>query len=156
MIVSFSIKIKPFSVNKAYYKNRQLTQEARTWREDFLLSMQRKEVLQQMRSLKQLWSPSKHCLSVSYDFFYPSNILYTKKGEVSKRSMDLTNIEKLVQDNLFEHRYNGREIDGVVIENFDIDDKFIVSLRSQKLAHSQPYHEILITVELLPLKPSPL
>ena len=66
--------------------------------------------------------------------------------------MDLTNIEKLVQDNLFEHRYNGREIEGVIIENFDIDDKFIVSLRSQKLAHSQPYHEILITVELLPLK----
>ena len=153
MIVSFSIKIKPFSVNKAYYKNRQLTQEARKWREDFLLSLQRKEVLQQMQQLKQLWSPSKHCLSVSYDFFYPSNILYTKKGEVSKRSMDLTNVEKLVQDNLFESRYNGREIDGVIIENFDIDDKFIVSLRSQKLAHSQQYHEILITVELLPLKP---
>ena len=88
-------------------------------------------------------------------FFYPSEILYTKKGEVSKRSMDLTNIEKLVQDNLFEHRYNGREIEGVIIENFDIDDKFIVSLRSQKLVHNQPYHEILITVELLTLKSLP-
>jgi len=67
--------------------------------------------------------------------------------------MDLTNIEKLVQDNLFEHRYNGREIQGVVIENFDIDDKFIVSLRSRKLAHVQPHHEIHITVELLSLEP---
>jgi hypothetical protein len=67
--------------------------------------------------------------------------------------MDLTNIEKLVQDNLFESRYNGREIDGVVIENFDIDDKFIVSLHSRKLAHNQEYHEVLITVELLPLEP---
>ena len=107
-----------------------------------------------MQSLKKAWQPSKHCLSVSYDFYYPSEILYTKKGEVSKRSMDLTNIEKLVQDNLFESRYNGREIEGVIIENFDIDDKFIVSLHSQKLAHNQPYHEILITVELLPLAPS--
>jgi hypothetical protein len=67
--------------------------------------------------------------------------------------MDLTNIEKLVQDNLFESRYNGREIDGVIIENFDIDDKFIVSLHSRKLAHNREYHEVLITVELLPLEP---
>ena len=66
--------------------------------------------------------------------------------------MDLTNIEKLVQDNLFEHRYNGREIDGVVIENFDIDDKFIVSLQSRKLGHNLPHHEILITVQLCSLE----
>ena len=148
MLVSFVIKSKPFSVNKAYYKNRQLTQEARTWREDFLLQLQKPEVLQQIQSLKQAWHSTKHALHVSYDFFYPYNLLLTKKGEVSKRSMDLTNIEKLVQDNLFEHRYNGREIDGVVIENFDIDDKFIVSLQSRKLGHNLPHHEILITVQL--------
>ena len=152
MLVSFSIKAKPFSVNKAYYKNRQLTQEARLWRENFLLQLQKPEVIQQIQSLKQQWCSTKHALSVSYDFFYPYTLLLTKKGEVSKRSMDLTNIEKLVQDNLFEHRYNGREIDGVIIENFDIDDKFIVSLRSRKLAHDQEYHEIRITVQLLSLE----
>tara|TARA_A100001037_G_scaffold275170_1_gene273483 strand:- start:1176 stop:1646 length:471 start_codon:yes stop_codon:yes gene_type:complete len=152
MLVSFVIKSKPFSVNKAYYKNRQLTQEARTWREDFLLQLQQPEVLQQIQLIKQAWNSKEHALSVSYDFFYPYNLLLTKKGEVSKRSMDLTNIEKLVQDNLFEHRYNGREIDGIVIENFDIDDKFIVSLQSRKLGHNLPHHEILITVQLLFLK----
>ena len=148
MIISFSIKAKPFSVNKAYYKNRQLTQEARKWREDFLLQLQQPEVLQQIQLLKQAWNSKEHALLVSYDFFYPYNLLLTKKGEVSKRSMDLTNIEKLVQDNLFESRYNGREIDGVIIENFDIDDKFIVSLQSRKLGHNLPHHEILITVQL--------
>ena len=66
--------------------------------------------------------------------------------------MDLTNIEKLVQDNLFESRYNGREIDGVIIENFDIDDKFIVSLQSRKLGHDLQHHEIHITVELVSLE----
>ena len=152
MIVSFAIKSKPFSVNKAYYKNRQLTKEARTWRSDFLLLLQKPEVLQQIQSLKQQWNSTKHVLSVSYDFFYPSKILLTKKGEISRRSMDLTNIEKLIQDNLFESRYNGREIDGVIIENFDIDDKFIVCLQSRKLAHNQEYHEVLITVELLSLE----
>ena len=152
MIVSFSIKAKPFSVNKAYYKNRQLTQEARQWREDFLLQLQTSEVLQKIQSLKKEFHSKKHALSVSYDFFYPYELLLTKKGEVSRRSMDLTNIEKLVQDNLFESRYNGREIDGVIIENFDIDDKFIVCLHSRKLGHAQPHHEILITVQLVSLK----
>lgn len=152
MVVSFVIKSKPFSVNKAYYKNRQLTQEARMWRSDFLLQLQQPEVLQQIQLLKKAWRSTEHALHVSYDFFYPYNLLLTKKGEVSKRSMDLTNIEKLVQDNLFESRYNGREIDGVIIENFDIDDKFIVCLRSRKLGHAQPHHEILITVQLVSLK----
>jgi hypothetical protein len=64
--------------------------------------------------------------------------------------MDLTNIEKLVQDNLFESRYNGREIDGVVIQNFDIDDKFIVDLRSRKLPHDKDHHLLHVSVELLP------
>ena len=84
-------------------------------------------------------------------FYFPQHLLFTKKGEISKRSFDLTNIEKLLQDNLFESRYNGREIDGVVIENFDIDDKFIVDLHSRKLPHEKDYHEIRITVALIPL-----
>ena len=153
MKVHFTIKSKPFSVNKAYYKNRQLTAEARTWRQDFLLQLQQTSVLQQIRELKQQFLPERNVLAVSYDYYYPREILYTKSGAISKRSMDLTNIEKLVQDNLFESRYNGREIDGIIIENFDIDDKFIVSLHSRKLAHDLQYHEIRITVELLPLKP---
>ena len=153
MKVSFTIKSKPFSVNKAYYKNRQLTQEARAWRQDFLLQLQQTSVLQQIRELKQQFLPERNAIAVSYDYYYPRELLYTKSGCISKRSMDLTNVEKLVQDNLFESRYNGREIDGVIIENFDIDDKFIVSLHSRKLAHDQQYHEIQIAVELLPLKP---
>jgi len=152
MKVSFTIKAKPFSINKAYYKNRQLTQEAREWREDFLLQLQQTTVRQQLRDLRNLFHEEKHVLSVQYVFYYPHDVLYTKKGAISKRSMDLTNIEKLVQDNLFESRYNGREINGITIENFDIDDKFIVSLLSRKVAHAREYHAIHITVELLPLK----
>ena len=153
MKASFSLKIKPFSVNKAYYKNRQLTQEARAWRQDCLLQLQQTSVLQQIQELKQQFHPKRNALAVSYDFYYPREFLYTKEGCISKRSMDLTNVEKLIQDNLFESRYNGREIDGIIIENFDIDDKFIVSLHSRKLAHDQQYHEIQIAVELLLLKP---
>lgn len=65
--------------------------------------------------------------------------------------MDLTNIEKLIQDNLFESRYNGREIDGHIIQNFDIDDKFIVDLRSRKIPHELDHHLLHVSVEVLEL-----
>jgi hypothetical protein len=149
--VSFTIKAPPFSINKAYYRNRQLTQEARKWREQMLVQLQTPLLLTLMQALKTEFLPSKHALSVTYDFYFPKRLLFTKKGEISKRSFDLTNIEKLLQDNLFESRYNGREIDGVVIENFDIDDKFIVDLHSRKLPHEKDHHEIRVTVALLPL-----
>ena len=103
-----------------------------------------------IQAIKTEFQPTKHALKVSYDFFYPYKLLYTKKGEISKRSFDLTNIEKLLQDNLFEHRYNGREIDGLIIENFDIDDKFIIDLHSSKNVHDKDYHETKITVAIIP------
>ena len=46
--------------------------------------------------------------------------------------MDLTNIEKLVQDNIFEERYNGRIIHDTTITNLNIDDKYVTDLRSRK------------------------
>ena len=149
--VSFTIKAPPFSINKAYYRNRQLTQEARKWRERILVQLQEPLLLTLMQALKTEFQPSKHALSVTYDFYFPRHLLFTKKGEISKRSFDLTNIEKLLQDNLFEHRYNDRVIDGIEIENFDIDDKFIIDLHSRKLPHEKDHHEIRVTVSLLPL-----
>ena len=149
--VSFTIKAPPFSINKAYYRNRQLTQEARTWREQILVQLQQPLLLELIRALKKEFQPSKHALSVTYDFYFPRHLLFTKKGEISKRSFDLTNIEKLLQDNLFESRYNGREIDDLIIENFDIDDKFIIDLHSRKIPHEKDHHEIRIVVALVPL-----
>jgi len=149
--VSFTVKAPPFSINKAYYRNRQLTKECREWRSSMLVQLQQPLVLSLIQALKTEFQAQQHALSVSYDFYFPQKLLYTKKGEISKRSFDLTNIEKLLQDNLFEHRYNGREIDGIIIENFDIDDKFIVDLHSRKLSHQEDYHEIRVTVTLISL-----
>ena len=116
-----------------------------------LVQLQQPLILTLIQALKIEFQPSKHALAVSYDFYFPQKLLYTKKGEISKRSFDLTNIEKLLQDNLFEHRYNDRVIDGIEIENFDIDDKFIVDMHSRKLPHQKDHHEIRITVVIVSL-----
>ena len=146
MIIHFTIHQKPFSVNRAYYRNRQLTKEARQWRADFLVQLQDPHIQKDLAKLRKLFDPSKHAFAVSYRFCYPSKILLTKKGHISARSCDLTNIEKLVQDNIFDHRFNGREIGDLIIQNLDIDDKFIVQCHSYKLL--SPTNTFLIQVEI--------
>lgn len=63
--------------------------------------------------------------------------------------MDLTNIEKLVQDNIFEERYNGRIIHDTTIANLNIDDKYITSLHSSKNLGDS--YLIQIEIEILPI-----
>ena len=133
MLIQFTIKSQPFSINKAYYRNRQLTKEARLWRKDFLLQLQDYHIQKDFAKVHKHFDPNLHSVHVSYRFCYPSNKLLTKKGTISARSSDLTNIEKLVQDNIFDHRFNGREIGDQIIQNLDIDDKFITQLQSYKV-----------------------
>ena len=149
MKISFKVISPPYSINRAYYRNRQLTRECRLWREKFLLRLQDPKIQKQMVKIREKFEPKKHSLSVSYHFYYPKSILLTKAGTISKRSMDLTNIEKLVQDNIFDERYNGRIIHDTTIANLNIDDKFITSLHSSKNLGDS--YLIQIEIEILPI-----
>ena len=102
-----------------------------------------------MAKITEKFDSKKHSLAVSYHFYYPKSILLTKAGGISKRSMDLTNIEKLVQDNIFEERYNGRLINDIIISNINIDDKFITSLHSSKNLGDS--YLIQVEIEILPI-----
>ena len=102
-----------------------------------------------MAKIRDKFDSKKHSLSASYHFYYPKSILLTKSGEISRRSMDLTNVEKLVQDNIFEERYNGRIIHDTTITNLNIDDKYITSLHSSKNLGDS--YLIEIEIEILPI-----
>jgi len=153
MHIQFTIKCPPFSINKAYYRNRQLTQDARKWRKEFLLQLQDKNIQKDLAAFHAEFDPKLHGIKASYRFCFPSDKLLTKKGTVSARSCDLTNIEKLVQDNIFDNRFNGRKIDNIIISNLDIDDKFIIQCHSCKiLSPVEGNYLIQIGIELLPLQ----
>ena len=148
MKYTFTINCPPFSTNKAYYRNRQLTQEARKWREEFLYQLQSVNIQQLLLKFRSQFQPKQHGIIVKYDFYYPQSILLTKKGEISRRSCDLTNIEKLVQDNLFDARFNGRIIRDKTILNLNLDDKYITRLSSSKRLGTQ--YQISLDLEPLP------
>ena len=149
MKISFTVTCPPYSINKAYYRNRQLTKECRQWRENFLLQLQNPKIQKLMAKIRKQFDSQKHSLSVCYHFYYPKSILLTKSGTISKRSMDLTNIEKLVQDNIFEERYNGRVIHDTTITNLNIDDKYITKLHSSKNLGKS--YQVLVEIEILPI-----
>lgn len=80
--------------------------------------------------LNTVFDDKKHCLHISYKFFYP---IYTKKGIISKTSKDVDNCIKTTQDCLF--------------KNLLIDDAFITKVTAEKINSDKPSIEI--TVKLL-------
>jgi len=154
MEITIKLQVKPLSINSAYYKNRQYTNAARAYREDFLLQLQSDYNQKQLKSFTKLFNKSKHCIDTTYEFFYPKAKLFTKAGHISSRSCDLTNIEKLPQDFIFNTKYLEREIDGVLINNLNLDDVFITALHSFKRLSTDNKYYLFVTIKLLSLEES--
>jgi len=94
----------PISVNEAYYKNRKLTNKARLFRFNVLNSLLSYKAL--IKNFTKMFNPLEHCLVVSYSFTIPKDIYFTKKGNISIRTKDLDNCIKILQDSLFNKKYN--------------------------------------------------
>jgi hypothetical protein len=148
MKVKFTLSdTKPFSINKFYYKrSKTRTTQARKWGDDICKLLSGKEVQSAIEVCRSNFNPLIHHLEVSYNFHIPTDRFYTKEGKISRRSMDLTNIEKPLQDILFCGRFYER---GVL--NFNIDDQYITTLTSRKMASNTGKYFIEVEVEILPL-----
>lgn len=141
MEINFTIEARGFSVNKAYYKNRQRTQACRAWGDS---------ILEQLFKMKDEFNEfnkyvmediNNQNLTVSLTFCMPKEDMFTKKGKVSRRGQDLTNIEKLFIDLLFDKRYNER---GWV--NLNLDDTLITRLISEKKVSKSNSYEIRVKI----------
>ena len=134
MKLNFNIKAPPFSINKAYYKRSMTrTQECRKWGDSVLIQLQDPLLLDQFTQVREAFNPKKHTISVELQFNIPQCKFYTKKGEVSIHSQDLSNVEKLLIDLIFDSRFNDRQIKDISISNLNINDKFITELISRKV-----------------------
>jgi hypothetical protein len=141
-MIKIKLPFPPFSTNSAYYKNGGKTAACRTWQNAILIYMQRAEIQRSLQSIKKRFDPTRHGIAVKYCFYQPSDKIFTHGGELSRRSMDLTNVEKLIQDLLFDKRYEGRILksskDGKTvhhtIHNLNLDDKFVCRVLSEKRA----------------------
>lgn len=153
--IEFEVDAEPFSINKAYYlksfngksASKVRTRECREWGDRILIQLQK--LGDKLDEFNDYFDEKKHALSIKLKFLIPFNKFYTKAGHISIGSSDITNVEKLLVDLLFDERFNGRGLDGYLLKNFNINDKFIVAMESSKIPSKRDY-KIKIVVEIIP------
>lgn len=133
---------RPFSINNAYYKRTfTMTQECRIWRKTIIEAAKQPENLAIFEDVRNAFenAPKPAGLIVAISYGIRADYFFTKKGDVKRHSMDLSNVEKLLIDILFDPRFYERD----ELDNLNLDDKYIVKLYSEKI----PKKEWTIKVE---------
>ena len=132
---------KPFSINGAYYrKTFNKTTECRRWESQILgklTSPGNKEIIRQLRESADT---SKFGYGVYFKYEIPSTNFWNQKGTISRKSMDLSNIEKLLLDLIF-----GDDIVGI-----GVDDTNVIQLVSEKSPAKD--YKIIVQIKLIILK----
>ena len=127
-----TLKLKPFSINAMFCRDkRHKTIEAQEWSCSVLVALALKENKKKLKELRQHFDPMKHVYKVDLTFFYPKHVLYRKDGGISARAHDLSNVEKPLIDLVFLPMFYDRP-SPYGAKNLNIDDKYIIDLRSRK------------------------
>lgn len=149
MHISFTLNSPPFSINSAHYRNGNRTQKCRKWADKIFYQLLDPQVQAQLEAMRKTFDQTAHQFSVDLTFYIPSSKYFTKSGKISCNSMDLSNIEKLLIDLIFDKRFHGRKLGKEVISNLAIDDAYITELRSRKLPSSSYSIRVQITLSEL-------
>lgn len=110
---------------------RHKTIEAQEWSCSVLVALALKENKKKLKELRQHFDPKKHVYKVDLTFFYPKHVLFRKDGGISARAHDLSNVEKPLIDLVFLPMFYDRP-SPYGAKNLNIDDKYIIDLRSRK------------------------
>lgn len=136
------LDVKPYSVNRYFYGNRSIKRrEAVEWETTIIEQLRSKEIQKSIEDFRQRFNPEHHSLSIDLCFAYPEATMITKKGTLSSRAFDLSNVEKPIIDVTFLEKYCTS-----TIKNLMVDDKFLTKMRSEKIASDE--HAIFIRVQL--------
>lgn len=109
--------------------------------------MNRTEVLKKLKLLREKFDTKKHCYEIHLKFFYPPTRFYTKTGEISSKTMDITNVEKCLVDLIFQPKYFGKtHPEGA--DNLNIDDKWLTKMVSEKVAHTEDNYKIEVVIKI--------
>lgn len=132
MKINFKLEdCRPFSINRAYYKNRGITRECRLWRQTIISAA--KPHIPLFKEFRESFDPQINGIFIHITHHIPFHKFYTKKGDISIQSMDLTNVEKLLVDILFDARFYDRG----ELDNINLNDKYIVKLISEKVVDTE-------------------
>jgi len=144
MKLEFIIDAPPFSINNAYYRNRQRNQKCRQWGDNILPQLEKLD--KKFTKFREYVNKriNTHSLDIEIIFYYPKEKLLTKTGKVSRNSMDLSNVEKLLIDLIYDKKYYER---GNL--NLNLDDCLNTGLTSKKRVSPNGKYHIHVKIQTL-------
>ena len=132
---------KGFSINSAYYrKSFAKTVECRRWESIILAKLTtpgNREILSRLRESSNI---SKFGYGIYIKYEIPAENFWNQKMTISRKSMDLSNVEKLLIDLIF----------GDAKVGIGVDDTNIVQLVSEK--HPSTTYRITVQIKLINFK----
>jgi hypothetical protein len=151
MRVSFTLPIQPFSVNRMYCRDQShKTQDYRDWELAMVQALSRKEPQAAFAKLREAFKPEEHCFVVRLKALYPADILFNKKGLISSRAEDLSNIEKPILDLLFLPKHHVQPAPWGC-PNVNCDDKYVLRLSSAKAVSPDSKHYLRVSIAIVAL-----
>lgn len=133
MTIEIKLPLEAFSINRKSSRDMRFTTSAyKDWATRVVY------FLENSIELKQLgvrWLNDGGQFHVEYHFIYPGNKYYNAKGDISSKVYDLTNVEKPLQDLIF--------------DTMGVNDKYVTKLISTKEPGAD--YQIKILLKLLPL-----
>lgn len=124
------------------------TSAAKEWSCQVLHALNAPQITEDLKELREAFDPKKNGYEINLIFNYPKNIFRNKEGEISSRTMDITNIEKPLIDLLFLCKYFDLE-SPYGAKNLNIDDKYLTKMVSEK--RSSDIYSIEIVIKILDL-----
>lgn len=150
-MISFKLHIEPFSINSMYYKkNFGKTKEAKIWSRNVFFNMDTPEIRALFATFREEFDPQQHGIFVELDWYLTKQKLFTKKGHLSAKSPDITNIEKPFVDLIFLPKYFKLDPpEG--FPNLNVDDKYLIGQRSMKHVSPTGSPYVIVNISLIDL-----
>lgn len=142
--------LEPLSINSTYIRGHNgvvKSNAARNWTQTFFHKLATLENLQALKELRDTIDLKTQGYRLTITTVYPHEMFYTKKGELSSRTQDLSNTEKSLIDCLCLPKFSV-EAPPYGAPNLMCDDKHVVELISRKTWGPKGVH---ITIEIVPL-----
>lgn len=145
------VPVHPISINSTYHSDKRhgMTRDAREWFANVFYQLSQPGPAAELARIRNNFDKSKHGVSVQLLWKVPASVLYTKAGDLSSRSIDLSNCEKSIIDALFLPKNFGTNVP-YQCENLNIDDRYLRRLFSEKVASSDEAYELKVVLKLIP------
>ena len=154
MKATIHIPAEPLSVNAMTFRDKRFkSSKYKSWETKVLLSFTSEQSQEEFDKIRKMYQHGVHCFKVKLTAYYNTSSYFTKSGIVSNKTIDCSNWEKAIVDLLFLPKYHDLKPPSGA-PNINVDDRYIISLTSEKTYTEHSTHMI-AEIEVVPAPKTP-